>query len=217
MKASSTPLVFAAASLKNVLDEISEIFPMRLSYGGSGALSRQVMLGAPADLIITANPKWMEVLAKEALLEGSPVDLLSNRLVLIASANAGAVDIASIVASGRIAVGFVEAVPAGQYAKAAFETLGLWQELQGQLVQTENVRAALALVSRGEVPWGVVYETDALADPNVEIVAQFDPQAHPKILYQAGMIKGADRSKTLDALQSIEAAEVYQKHGFRLL
>jgi molybdate transport system substrate-binding protein len=210
-RAEAVPLVFAASSLKTVLDDISKTLPMRLNYAGSGVLARQIIHGAPADLFISANPVWMAAVADAGRLDADPVPLLSNNLVLIASEPQEAFQFSTLPNSGHIAMGFTEAVPAGQYGKAAFQSLGLWSDIENQVVQTENVRAAMALVARGEVPWGVVYHTDAMADPSVHIVAKFPADTHPEIIYQAGRIKGSDTIETLLALTRHEA---FARHGF---
>jgi molybdate transport system substrate-binding protein len=205
------PLVFAAASLKTVLDDISKTLPMRLNSAGSGVLARQIIQGAPADLFISANPDWMTAVKDAGRLEAEPVPLLSNSLVLIASKQQEAFQFSTLPNSGHIAMGFTESVPAGQYGKAALKSLGLWKDIKNQVVQTENVRAAMALVARGEVPWGVVYETDALADATVPIVEKFPPDSHPEIIYQAGRITGSD---TQEALAALIGHVAFARHGF---
>jgi molybdate transport system substrate-binding protein len=196
--------------LKTVLDEIAQETPMRLNYAGSGVLARQITLGAPADVFISANPEWMQVVADAGRLAAPAMSLISNRLVLISSKPATDFDFETLRNGGRIAMGFTEAVPAGQYGKAALTALGLWPQIENQVVQTENVRAAMALVSRGEVPWGVVYQTDAMADPSVHVVAEFPPETYPQIVYQAAVIKGS--SATLAPL--LRATETFARRGF---
>ncbi|MEP5762492.1 MAG: molybdate ABC transporter substrate-binding protein [Litoreibacter sp.] len=210
--AGTLPLVFAAASLKSALDAIALTYPMRLNYGGSGLLARQIIQGAPADIFVSANPEWMEYVGRAGKLQGAPLDLLSNRLVLIGSVGAFEVAPEDIVGRGRVAMGFVNAVPAGQYAKAALDHLGLWEAVEKQTVQTDNARAALALVARGEVPFGVVYASDAVAEPRVAILHTFATETHPKIIYQAGLIGNAKAS--LDGLSSETAKMQFSDHGF---
>lgn len=186
--------VFAAASLKTLLDEIVQLDSMletAISYGGSGVLARQIALGAPADVLISADPLWIDSLpGLSPTLTATHPDfaprraLFSNRLVLIAPKGHPRLSPADIPPGTRIAMGFVEAVPAGRYGKAALEALDLWAKLAPSIVQTENVRAALALVARAELPFGVVYASDAQAEPRVDIVAEFDPASHPKIIYE---------------------------------
>ena len=213
-RAFDVPLVFAAASLKTVLDDIVRELPMRLNYGGSGALARQITYGAPADLFISANRQWMRVVEERGMLASPARPILSNSLVLVAPSGTSEVTVRDIVGRGHIATGFVNAVPAGQYAKAALTALGLWEALESQIVQTENVRAALALVARGEVPWGVVYATDALAEGQVSVVARFDQATYPEIIYEAGLLKSSAHTDTFDALQSVRVQDVFRRHGF---
>src|SRR5215203_1463951 len=196
--------VFAAASLKNALDAVTTEFQQQtgkqvaVSYAASSALARQIEQGAPADLFISADLDWMDYLEQRNLIRPETRhSLLSNRIVLVASADrpealelkAGA--LAKALGDGRLAVANVAAVPAGKYAKAALENLGLWAEVSGRLAQAENVRAALVFVSRGEAPLGIVYETDARADPNVAIVARLPETSHPPIVYPAALTAGA--------------------------
>jgi len=192
-------LVFAAASLKEPVEEIAASFDdVVVSYGGSGTMARQISLGAPADIVLLANTDWMDV-----LLEGghvappSVVDFASNRLVLIGSADAEDVPleteaILETLNGGRLAVGLTEAVPAGIYAKAALQSLGMWQALSGHLAEVDNVRAALALVSRGQAPLGIVYATDLRITDSVRQVAILPADSHPQIRYQAALTRDAD-------------------------
>ena len=214
--ANAGPVVFAAASLKSALDRIAaEITPMRLSYGGSGALARQITQGAPADLFLSANPAWMDVVEAQTL-PGTRRDLLGNALVLVANASAPPVDIATWQPRSRIAMGFVEAVPAGQYAREAFEALGLWDTVQPHIVEVENVRAALALVARGELPYAVVYASDALAEPSVRTLHQFAPETHSPIRYPMALLSEKARP-AYDALLGPQAAKIFADTGFRVL
>src|SRR4051812_22376382 len=202
--------VFAAASLRNALEEAAQSFsttsstPVRFSFAASSALARQIEQGAPADLFASADREWMDYLSERNLIQpATRVDLLGNRLVIIAPAESPIRDLAltadalrQAAGQGRIAMGEVSAVPAGRYAKAALDKLGLWRELQPRIAQTENVRAALVLVSSGEAPLGIVYETDAKADPNkadpkVRVVAVFRPDSHPPIVYPFAITRTA--------------------------
>ena len=174
-------LVFAAASLKNALDEAIATYAqesgkeVKASYAASSALAKQIQQGAPADLFFSADLDWMDYLAGKGLIkDDTRTNLLRNRIVLIAPRDSTVgqlrvgpgLDLASALgADGRLAMADVSAVPAGKYGKAALEKLGAWPGVQGRLAQAENVRAALALVSRGEAPLGIVYQTDAAADP----------------------------------------------------
>ncbi len=228
-------LVFAAASLKGALDEASEGFTnaqgvrVVISYAGSSALARQIERGAPADVIISADEKWMDHLAaKDLILSETRRALLSNRLVLVAPADraqpvdvAAAGRIAMALNGGRLAVADVHAVPAGRYAKAALESLGQWGPVAARLAQAENVRAALAFVARGEAPLGIVYETDARAEPGVAITATFPASSHPPIVYPAAVTAASVApdlaAAYLDALAGTEAASVLRRHGFTVL
>lgn len=191
-------LVFAAASLKEPLDRIAaEVGGVTVSYGGSGALARQVMLGAPADVVLLANDDWMETLAESGVLQtGSITDFASNRLVMIGRAGSAPLAltgeaIADRLGDGRIATGLTEAVPAGIYAKAALTSLGLWDQFATRLAEVDNVRAALALVARGQAPLGIVYQTDVRISPDVGEVAVFPDNTHPPIRYTAAMTRDA--------------------------
>lgn len=216
--------VFAAASLKGPLDiivaewaEQSDI-EVVVSYGSSAALARQILQGAPADIFISANRQWMDAVGEDGLLL-SRIDLLSNSLVLVAPED-GAVPLTpdglrDALGGGRLAVGFTNSVPAGIYAKASLEHLGLWVNLQPHLAETDNVRAALALVARGETPLGIVYASDAMAEPRVHVVAEFDAQSHPLIVYPAGLIDETG-SGFFSYLQRGPAMTVFAMSGFEI-
>lgn len=222
--------VFAAASTKTALDEAAAAYQagtgrdVTLSYAGSPALARQIQLGAPADVFISANPGWMDVLQQEGLIdEASRLDLLANSLVLIAH-GPGALpldletaDLAGRLGESRLAMALVDAVPAGIYGKAALMALGQWSELAPKVAQTANVRAALALVASGEAPMGVVYATDARAEAGVSVIAVFPEGSHPPILYPAAAVADgniAEAKAFLEYLQSPAAREVFAQQGF---
>ena len=184
--------VFAAASLKNAMDEVADGFEaaagheVTVSYAGSSALARQIELGAPADVFISANPGWMDRLEEAGTVEdGTRIDLLGNRIVLIAHGAADPVeigprmDLGAMLGEGRLAMALVDAVPAGIYGKAALESLGQWQAVEPRVVQADNVRAALKLVAIGEAPMGVVYATDAAAEEGVSVLGVFPEDSHP--------------------------------------
>lgn len=227
-RAAEAVTVFAAASLRGALDAVADAWrakgghEARLVYAGSSALARQIEDGAPADLFISANPQWMDFLAERGrLAPGSRTDLLGNRLVLVAD-RPGAVDLGSLpeaVGGERIAMGIVDAVPAGIYGKAALVSLGAWPALAGQVVQAENVRAALALVDRGEAPFGIVYATDAALAPDVFVVAEFPEESHPPIVYPAAVLADAGPAarELLAFLRSPTAQAIFEAHGFRPL
>lgn len=224
--------VFAAASLKTALDEVAAAWTAethntaRISYAASSALARQIEQGAPADVFISANLDWMDYLAKANLIDTkSRVDLLGNDLVLIAPATesvATAIEDAlrALPPNGRIAMADVRAVPAGKYGKAALETLGLWEDVQDRVAQAENVRAALKLVATGEAPLGIVYRTDAEAEPAVRIVAQFPANSHPPIIYPAARIAASsntDADAFIAFLGSPRAVAIFRAQGFKIL
>ncbi|MEL6839470.1 MAG: molybdate ABC transporter substrate-binding protein [Pseudomonadota bacterium] len=191
-------VVFAAASLKEPVDEIAASFDnVVVSYGGSGMMARQVSLGAPADVVLLANDQWMDVLiAEEYVLPDSVTDFASNRLVMVGQADAADVAletdaILTALDGGRIALGLTEAVPAGIYAKAALQSLGLWDAVAAQLAEVDNVRAALTLVARGQAPLGIVYASDLRVTDQVRQVALFPADSHPTIRYQGALTTGA--------------------------
>lgn len=220
-------LVFAAASLKNALDEASAAYgaaKVAVSYGASSALARQIDNGAPADLFISADLDWMDYLEKKGLLApGTRRNLLGNQLVLIAPAAhpvklqpAPDFPISVALGNGRIALADPSSVPAGKYAKAAFEKLGVWQQISGRVAAAENVRAALALVARDEAPLGVVYRTDAAAEPHVVVAGVFPADSHPPIVYPAAALEGSRSGARpfLDFLSGPRARAIFEKHGF---
>jgi molybdate transport system substrate-binding protein len=217
--------VFAAASLKNALDDAnaSAPFPVVVSYGASSTLARQLEAGAPAQVFISADEDWMDELAKKNLLApGTRRDLLGNRLVWIVPAgrSAPAEPWRALGPRDRLAMGDPRHVPAGKYARAALEDMGLWDAFAGRIAGAENVRAALALVARGESPLGIVYETDARDEPRVAIAGKIDPRLHPPIVYPAAALRGASSDvlrlaqRYLDFLASPPALAAFARHGF---
>lgn len=222
--------VFAAASLKTALDQIADTYALTsgdevvISYAGTPVLARQISLGAPADVVVTASTDWMDWLeARGAIAPESRFDLAGNRLVLIAhdrSHPAVAPEHAALnkaIGEARIAMALVEAVPAGIYGKAALSHLDLWERLAPQVVQTDNVRAALALVATGATAFGVVYATDAQAEPRVSVVTTFLPESHPAITYLAARVDGRDTpaaQRFLDHLRSPDARAPLRHMGF---
>ena len=225
-------VIFAAASLKNVLEEVAKPFTartgvvVRFSFAASSALARQIEQGAPVDVFASADTEWMDYVASRKLVQlETRDDLLGNRLVLVAWGQGPLTDLplavpallSALGPSGRIATGEVTSVPAGRYAKAALQHLGLWTSLQPRLAQAENVRAALLLVSRGEAPLGIVYQTDAAADPNVRVVATFPEGSHPPVVYAfavATTAKGEGASAFLRFLREPQASSIIEAHGF---
>ena len=229
----ATVTVFAAASLKNALDEVGRDFekrggePVRFSYAASSAIARQIEQGAPADLFVSADTEWMDYLQQRRLIApASRRDLLSNRLALIAPADSRlrltvgrGMPIAQALGRGRLAVAAPE-VPAGKYAKAALTNLGLWPSLQSRLAQAENVRVALQYVARGETPLGIVYDTDARSEPRVRIVGLFPTGSHDRIVYPAALTstsRSRDAGAFLSFMSGPQAAAIFRKHGFAVL
>ncbi|MFO1082208.1 MAG: molybdate ABC transporter substrate-binding protein [Reyranellaceae bacterium] len=228
-------VVFAAASLKNALDEIAAAWskstgkPMpKISYAASSALAKQIEQGAPADLFISADLDWMDYAAGKSLLKpDTRFNLLGNRIVLIAPKDSSLTsvkltgpELAKGLAGGRLSMANVESVPVGKYGKAALEKLGAWSAVKDHLAQAENVRAALLLVARGEAPLGIVYATDAAAEPGVRIVASFPEDSHPPIIYPAAQTKdsaNADARALLDFLRGGVARAAFEKQGFTVL
>ena len=231
---SSGLVIFAAASLKNALDDIAADWKAsgkpapRISYAASSALAKQIEQGAPADLFISADIDWMDYIEKKDLIQkDTRVNLLGNKIVLIAPRDSKTTvdvkpgfDLAKALAGGKLAMANVDAVPAGKYGKAALEKLGAWDGVKGSIAQAENVRAALLLVARGEAELGIVYSTDAAAEPNVKIVGTFPAGSHPPIIYPAALARSAkspDAKAFLDLLKSTKARPAFEKQGFEVL
>jgi molybdate transport system substrate-binding protein len=223
--------VFAAASLKNALDEVAGACTarrgtaVRVSYAASSAIARQIEKGAPADIFISADSDWMDDLARLKLIEPETrKDLLTNHLALIAPAASPLrlaigpqMPLAAALGEGRLAIAGPD-VPAGRYAQASLEALGVWKSVADHLARAENVRATLAFVARGEAPLGIVYDTDALIEPAVRIVGLFPDASHPPIVYPAAVVKGAPSPKARDVLAFIEGPEamaIFRRYGFR--
>lgn len=227
--------VFAAASLKESLDEAAVAYerrtgtPVKVAYAASSALARQIEQGAPADVFVSADLDWMDYLQARALLDdASRRDLLGNRLVLIAPRGAAGgeivlkpgVDLRPRLGKGRLALALTGSVPAGKYARAAFERFGVWTQLAPQVAETENVRAALLLVARGEAPLGVVYASDAIAEPRVRVVGRFPAGSHPPIVYPVARLRASDQPQAAAFarwLSSPTADAIFRRRGFRPL
>jgi molybdate transport system substrate-binding protein len=222
--------VFAAASLTDALQQIGAAYRsstgrrVRFSFTSSSTLARQIEAGAPAEVFVSADTEWMDYVQKKGLIRaGARSDLLGNRLVLIAPKSsqvklkvAPGFPLAAALKGGRLALGDPAHVPAGLYAKAALTSLGVWRQVQSRVAPADNVRTALAYVARGEAPLGVVYWTDALAEPRVRIVGVFPEASHPPIVYPAALTTraGSDARAFLAYLRGPEARAVFTRLGF---
>lgn len=233
--------IYAAASLKNALDDVIAKLQSETGikatavYAGSSALARQIEAGAPADIFISADENWMDDLAgKNLIATDTRRDLLANTLVLIAPKERpisltieDGFPLAAALGSDRLALGNSESVPAGRYAKAALQSLGVWESIKDKRAETENVRAALALVAAAETPLGIVYQTDAIAEPKVIVVGVFPAGSHPPIIYPIARIHSATSQtetsasepdaaqRALTFLTSRASLTIFAQHGFR--
>jgi molybdate transport system substrate-binding protein len=229
-----TLTIFAAASMKNALEDVNFAFTKTTdvkvvaSYAASSALMKQIEQGAPADVFASADLEWMDYGSqKKVIKDDTRVNLLGNKLVLIAPKDSkvpdvtiGAnFDLAKLAGDGRIATGDVRAVPVGKYAKQALQRLGAWAAAETKLAMTENVRAALTLVARGEAPLGIVYETDAKVEPGVKIIGAFPESSHAPIVYPvaATATARAEAAAYLAFLRSQQAKAIFEHYGFTFL
>lgn len=223
--------VFAAASMKNALDDVQKAWPARqagrvlISYAASSALARQVEKGAPADIFVSADLDWMDYLSQRRLLnEASRTSLLRNELVVVAPAGSRVtvtlkpdLKLAELLGNDRLSMADPDSVPAGKYGRAALEVLGLWPQVSARMIRAENVRAALNFVARGESPLGIVYRTDAVAEDKVRVVAAFPAGSHPAIVYPAALLAGsrdAGAAAFFAFMKSPAAMEIFRRHGF---
>ena len=232
-QASAGVLVFAAASLANVLADLDKAFTARTgirvtsSLAASSTLAKQIDAGAPADVFFSADLQWMDYLQQRELLRaGSRHDVVGNSLVLIAPSNSAAqvsvgpgFDLLRLLGGGRLAVADPDSVPAGIYAREALTKLGVWSSVAPRVVRAENVRAALEYVARGDTPLGIVYRTDALVEKRVRIVGVFPADSHPRIVYPVALTHRANTAaaRYLTFITSAEAASVFRKWGFEPL
>jgi molybdate transport system substrate-binding protein len=223
-------VVFAAASLTNVLQELGDGFTrengtaVKFSFAASSALARQIENGAPADLFLSADVEWMDYLQSRNLIDAQTRhDVVGNRLVLIAPAGslvqmkiAPNFPLAAALGKGRLATGDPDSVPVGRYAKTALTNLGVWNEIEPRLVRADSVRAALAFVDRGETPLGIVYETDALIDKNVRIVDVFPAGTHEPIVYPIALMRKhtAEAAKFVAYVRGTAGDLVFKSYGF---
>lgn len=224
-------LVFAAASTTNATDEIGQLFSKKgfgkftPSFASSSTLAKQIAAGAPANVYISANPKWMAFLDDKGLIaKGTRCDLLGNRIVLIAPTDSDlkidihkGFNLSKILGKEKIAMGDPDHVPAGIYGKQALVHLGVWDDIASKVVRAKDVRTALVFVERGEVPLGIVYATDAAITDKVKVVGIFPENSHPPIVYQAGIVKENNTKTGLvfyEFLKSPEASVIFNKFGF---
>ena len=227
-------LVFAAASLKTALDKVDTVCAAgtggkaTISYAATSALAKQIEEGAPADLFFAADLDWMQKLTDQKHVRAETVmKLLGNEIVLVAPAQSDLAitigpgfDLAGALGDGKLAMANVEAVPAGKYGKAALEKLGGWEAVKDRIAQAENVRAALALVAIGEAPLGIVYKTDAHAEPKVKVIGTFPSGSHPPIVYPVAETTASTNPAAaayLACLASPAAAEIFAAEGFAIL
>jgi molybdate transport system substrate-binding protein len=228
------PVVFAAASLKNALDDINAAWRSEtgksatISYAASSALAKQIESGAPADIFFSADLDWMDALARKDLIRADTrKELLGNRIVLVGPADSAATieigqgfPLGQTLGDGRLAMASVDSVPAGKYGKAALEKLGVWKDVAPKVAQAENVRAALLLVSRGEAPLGIVYETDAATDKNVKVIGTFPAETHPPIVYPVALTatsSSGDAGAFLRYIEGDKAKSLFERQGFTVL
>jgi len=225
-------MVFAAASTTNAVTDIGKLFVEKKmgeftpSFASSSTLAKQIESGAPANVFISANKKWMDYLEEKRLIDSATrFDLLSNRIVLIAPADselskveiAPNFDLVKLLAGDKLAMGDPDHVPVGMYGKKALEALGVWRSVEGSVARAKDVRAALALVERGEAPLGVVYATDAAITDKVKVVGTFPEDSHPPIVYPVALVEGAETPAAksfLEFLKDPEAKTIFEKYGF---
>jgi molybdate transport system substrate-binding protein len=214
--------IFAAASLQGPLDRVAHDWAQDavISYGGSGAIARQISLGAPADIVILANSAWADWLVENGHAPGPVRDVISNRLVLVGPARSpvmpevNSATLLERLGDGRLAMGQHMSVPAGIYGKAWLERIGAWDTIRTKLAETENVRAALALVARGEAPVGLVYASDAAAENSVSVIWTVPAEDHPPIRYPALSLTETG-AEFLDYL--LTRSDVFVASGFAAL
>jgi len=228
---SDSVTVFAAASTTNALNDIANIFQIKKqgkvthSFASSSTLAKQIVNGAPANVFLSADEKWMNYLAEKNMIEpNTRLNLLGNSIVLIAPSDANVkttigpqFDPAGLLGDGRLAMGDPAHVPVGTYAKQALEKLGVWAAVEPKLARAKDVRAGLALVERGEAPLGVVYSTDAAISNKVKVVGVFPEDSHPSIVYPVALVRGRATpaaKRYLEFLKSPEARDVFRKYGF---
>jgi molybdate transport system substrate-binding protein len=224
-------VVFAASSLQNALDDAVKVYgaatgkTVTVNYGGSPTLAKQIEQGAPADIFFSADLDWMKDLHdKNLTVAATEKSLLGNEIVLVAPKDSTATatiaagfDLAGLLGGGKLAMANVDSVPAGKYGKASLVKLGLWDSVAANVVQSDNVRAALAFVAKGEAPLGIVYSTDANAEPGVKVIGTFPTDSHPPIVYPVALLSAStnpDAKAFLDWLESDAAKPSFTAQGF---
>jgi len=228
-------IVFAAASLKNAMDDVTTRYlnqtgkSVTVSYAATSTLAHQIEQGAPADIFFSADEAWMDYVAKRNLIQpDTRRTLLGNQIVLVVPKDSPAtiaigpgMDLAGFLGrDGHLAMANTDAVPAGKYGKAALQSLGVWDSVASHIVQADNVRAALAFVARGEAAAGIVYATDAIAEPGVRVIGPFPDDSHPPIRYPLALTTAStnpDARAFFAFMQSDAAKPVYKKQGFTVL
>ncbi len=227
-------LVFAAASTTNAITDIGAAFEkiskvkVSCSFASSSTLAKQIENKAPANIYVSANPKWMDYLEdKGEIEEGTRTELLGNSVVLISPVSSmvevkiqPGFKLAEILGPGKLAMGDPDHVPAGIYAKQALETLGVWETVKSKVARSKDVRAALALVERAEAPLGIVYSTDAKITEKVRVIGTFPENSHPPVRYPVAIVKGNATKEAMELfgfMKSKEAGEIFEKYGFTFL
>ena len=226
--------VFAAASLKTALDRAAADWQaatgnsVTISYAGTPQLAQQIKNGAPADLFLSASEKWMDTLSDAALIDADTrVDLWGNTLVLVAGDAAAApvtlgksTDLAGLLKGGKLSMALIASVPAGQYGKESLDNLGLWPSVEALVVQSENVRVALTLVAKGEAVLGVVYGSDAVAEPGVHVLGTFPADSHSPIIFPGAVLAGAEGARDAAGFLTYlaqNAGPAFAAQGFTVL
>ncbi len=227
-------VVFAAASTTNALNDIGDLFAARglgtikASFAASSTLAKQVEQGAPANVFVSADLQWVDYLASHNLIvPETRSNLLGNTLVLVAPADAAtkpltiekSTDLMALLGNGRLVTGDPDHVPVGLYAKQALTNMGQWQAIEPRLARAESVRAALALVERGEAPLGIVYSTDAAVSKGVKVIGTFPESLHDPVVYPVALVTGHDTAvarKFLDFLHTPDAKVIFEKYGFKV-
>jgi molybdate transport system substrate-binding protein len=223
-------VVFAAASTTEVIKVVTKEFERRTgfqvttSFAGSGTLAKQIEQGAPVNIFISANKKWLMHLAEKGMLQNNAfAEIASNQLVLVAPKGDKIpdpfklVDLAEMLDGRYLAIGNPDHVPVGMYTRAALKSLKVWEGLKGKYVKLPNVRAVAALVEKGEAPYGIIYKTGAKVSKNLQIVTTFPPDSYPKIIYGIGIIKDYDSHAAREFVKFVRSPlgkDIFDQFGF---